>query len=93
MRPWPGRGVRGPGMLARAVVARAASCAARGHSCRLITYWPARSMLTHFETRIARQGHSRAYLLLALEHGVLGSTLEGAARGHDQVYGPCKFYY
>ena len=29
MRPWPGRGVRGPGMLARAVVARAASCAAR----------------------------------------------------------------
>ena len=67
MRPWPGRGVRGPGMLARAVVARAASCAARGHS--------------------------RAYLLLALEHGVLGSTLEGAARGHDQVYGPCKFYY
>ena len=65
VRPWPGRGVRGPGMLERAVVARAASCAARGHS--------------------------RAYLLLALERGVLGSTLGGTARGHDQVYAPCKF--
>ena len=40
MRPWPGRGVRGPGMLARAVVARAASCAGCA-AIRARTYsWP-----------------------------------------------------
>ena len=28
-------------------------------------------------------------LLLALERGVLGSSLGGTARGHDQVHVPC----
>ena len=53
-------------MLARTVVALAASGAACGHPCTL---------------------------LVALERGVLSSTVGGTARGHDHVHVPCKFYY
>ena len=61
-----GRSARGPGILGRAVVAHAASGAARGYP---------------------------RVLLMALERGVLGSSLGGTARGHDQVHVPYKFYY